>query len=164
MATVLESIVDETSLKARLETALSAAEDADSNSMEAQTLRLISCAVKDRDVTARGRGESSGCPEADVRDVLKTMVEQREVSAREYDESGRAEEAERERAEIEVIACFLPQPLEGDELEAAVAGVIADLEATKLKDLRRCITELKSRYPDRLVNGAASKAVKKALG
>jgi len=26
------------------------------------------------------------------------------------------------------------------------------------------MTELKARYPDRLVNGAASKAVKKALG
>ena len=164
MATVVESIVDETPLKARLETALSAAEDADSNSMEAQTLRLISCAVKDRDVTARGRGDAGGCHESAVREVLKTMVEQREVSAREYDESGRLEEAERERAEIEVIAQFLPQPLEGEELESAVADVIEELEATKLKDMRRCMSELKARFPDRVVNGAATKAVRKALG
>lgn len=164
MAAVLESVEETAPLKSQLAAALSAAESSDSNSVEAQTLRLIQCAVQDRDVTARGRGNCDGCPEAAVRDVLKTMVEQREQTAREYDESGRLEEAEREREEIEVIKHFLPPPLEGDDLEAAVASVIEDLEATKLKDMRRCMTELKARYPDRLVNGAASKAVKKALG
>lgn len=164
MATVLESTADMAPLKSQLAVALAAAEESDSNSMEAQTLRLIQCAVQDRDVTARGRGDCEGCPETAVRDVLKTMVEQREETAREYDESGRLEEAERERAEIQVIKQFLPAPLEGDDLTAAVSAVIADLEATKLKDMRRVMTELKARYPDRLVNGAASKAVTKALG
>ena len=164
MAIALESIADNASLKTRLKTALSAAEADDSNGLVAQTLRLIACAVRDRDVTARGRGDCAGCPEAAVREVLRTMVAQREVSAREYDESGRLEEAERERAEIDVIRQFLPQPLEGEALEAAVASVVEDLEASKLKDLGRCMAELKARYPDRVINGAAGKAVRKALG
>ena len=164
MATTLESIADHASLKERIQHALSAAEDSDSDSMEAQTLRLIACAVRDRDVTARGRGDCAGCPEAAVRDVLNTMVHQREVTAREYDESGRAEEAERERQEIDVIRQFLPEPLEGAALQDAVSSVIADLEATKLKDLGRCMSELKARYPDQVINGAASKAVREALG
>jgi len=54
--------------------------------------------------------------------------------------------------------------LEGEDLAAAVALVVDELEATKLKDMRRCMTELKARYPDRLVNGAASKAMREALG
>lgn len=164
MAKVLESIKEPAPLKSQLAAALAEAEQADSNSMEAQTLRLIYCAVKDRDVTARGRGDCSGCPEEAVRDVLKMMIDQRERTASEYDESGRLEEAERERAEIDVIGRFLPLPLEGEELEAAVSAVIEELEASKLKDMRRVMTELKSRYPDRLVNGAANKAVRKALG
>ena len=164
MAIALESVAKDAPLKERISQALTIAEAGDSNSMEAQTLRLIACAVRDRDVTARGRGDCGGCPEAAVRDVLRTMVAQREVSAREYDESGRLEEAERERSEIEVIRLFLPEPLEGEALEAAVAAVVEDLEATKLKDVGRCMTELKARYPDQLINGAASKAVKKALG
>ena len=164
MATTLETVADTAPLKDRLKAALSAAEASDSDSMEAQTLRLIQCAVQDRDVTARGRGDCSGCPEAAVRDVLRTMVAQREETAREYDESGRLEEAERERSEIEVIKRFLPAPLDGDALDAAVASVVEDLEASKLKDLGRCMAELKARFPDQLINGAASKAVRKALG
>ena len=164
MATTLESVAETAPLKDRLKAALSAAEAIDSDSMEAQTLRLIQCAVQDRDVTARGRGDCAGCPEAAVREVLRTMVAQREETALEYDESGRLEEAERERAEIEVIKQFLPAPLDGDALEAAVAAVVEDLEASKLKDLGRCMAELKARYPDQLINGAANKAVKKALG
>lgn len=164
MAIVLERADMTAPLKDQLKAALSAAEENDSNSMEAQTLRLIECAVRDRDVIARGRGDSEGCRESDIQDVLATMVAQRELSAKEYDESGRLEEAERERAEVEVIRQFLPQPLEGPELDAAVESVIAELEATKLKDLGRCMTELKARFPDRIVNGAATKAVRKALG
>ena len=164
MATTLESVAETAPLKDQLKAALSAAEATDSDSMEAQTLRLIQCAVQDRDVTARGRGDCGGCPEAAVRDVLRMMVAQREETAREYDDAGRLEEAERERAEIEVIKRFLPAPLDGDALDAAVASVVEDLEATKLKDLGRCMSELKARYPDQLINGAANKAVKNALG
>ena len=164
MATTLESVAETAPLKTRLKAALAAAELSDSDSMEAQTLRLIHCAVQDRDVTARGRGDCGGCPEAAVRDVLRMMVKQREETATEYDNAGRLEEAERERAEIDVIKKFLPEPLDGDALEAAVAAVVEDLEASKLKDVGRCMAELKARYPDQLINGSASKAVKKALG
>ncbi len=164
MATMLDAVAHNAPLKDRLKAALSAAEASDSDSMEAQTLRLIQCAVQDRDVTARGRGDCAGCPEQAVRDVLRMMVAQREETATEYDDAGRLEEAERERAEIEVIKQFLPEPLDGDALEAAVAAVVEDLEASKLKDLGRCMAELKARYPDQLINGAANKAVREALG
>ena len=163
MAITLETVADNAPLKDRLRAALTTAESSDSDSMEAQTLRLIRCAIDDRDATARGRGDCSGCPEAAVREVLRTMVAQREQTAKEYDEAGRLEEAERERAEIEVIIQFLPPPLNGDALEAAVVSVVEDLEATKLKDLGRCMAELRARYPDQLINGGASKAVKKIL-
>ena len=132
MAITLDNVADNAPLKERLRAALTLAESSDSDSMEAQTLRLIRCAVDDRDATARGRGDCGGCPEAAVREVLRTMVTQREQTAREYDEAGRLEEAERERAEIEVIKQFLPAPLDGDALEAAVASVVEDLEACLL--------------------------------
>lgn len=151
-------------IKERLEDALRSAEIEDKDSVRAATLRLVRCAVRDRDVSARTRGDCAGCPEEAVRDVLETMAAQREISAREYDEAGRVEDAMREREELAVIQDFLPQPLTGAALEAAVAKVVEDLEATKLKDVGRCMSELKSRFPGRIDTGAAGKAVKKALG
>lgn len=150
-------------LRDRLESALATAEAVDHEGVEAATLRLILCAVDDRDVTARGRGQCNGCPEAAMRDLLTTMAAQRRVSAKDYDDAGRIAEAERERAELAVIESFMPQKLLGDELNAAVEEVVEDLEAEKLKDLGRCMAALKERYPGRVDTGSASSAVRKAL-
>ncbi len=124
------------SLKARIVQALKSESEKGAGDVELATLRLIECAVRDRDVCARGRGVGEGCPDADVRAVLETMVAQREVSAREHDEAGRIEDAIREREEIEVIEKFLPVPLSGAKLEAAVQTIVEDLGASKLKRCR----------------------------
>lgn len=151
------------SLRQRLLEALEQAEASDPVSAEAQTLRLVKCAMTDRDVLARGRGDCNGCYDAELVDLLKTMVSQREVSATEYDNTGRIADAERERQEIEILSAFLPQPLQGEALKEAVQEVIGDLSAAKLKDVGRCMTALRERYPGRIECGSAGKAVRDAL-
>lgn len=151
---------------AKAETQLDAdAEEAANAALEvrAATLRLISCAVRDRDVSARTRGDCDGCQDAVVRDVLKTMAEQRLVSSREFEEAGRIGDAEREREELAVIEEFLPKPLGGEALEAAVRDVVDELEASTLKDLGKCMTALKARYPGVIDSKSAGKAVRRAL-
>lgn len=128
------------------------------------TLRLIACAVRDRDVSARIHGDCDGCPEETVRKVLETMAAQRRESAAEFDDAGRIADAEREREELEVIESFLPEPLAAGDLEAAVQDVVEDLDARNLKDLGRCISTLKKRYPGRIDPRKAGPAVRRALG
>ncbi len=154
----------EQSLRKQISSALVAAENEDTCSVRAQTLRLIKCAMTDRDVTARGRGDCSGCDDEDILSILETMVAQREISVQQYDDAGRIADAERERDEIDVLNEFLPQPLQGEALAKAVTAVVADLEAKKLKDVGRCMTALRARYPGQIECGAASKAVRAAIG
>tara|TARA_R110000751_G_scaffold12703_3_gene43597 strand:+ start:10137 stop:10604 length:468 start_codon:yes stop_codon:yes gene_type:complete len=151
------------SLKARIIQALKSETEKGASDVELATLRLIECAVRDRDVCARGRGVGEGCPDADVRAVLETMVAQREVSAREHDAAGRIEDAIREREEIEVIEKFLPVPLSGAKLDAAVQDIVEDLGASKLKDVGRCMSALKDKFPGMVESGTAGKAVRDAL-
>ncbi|MCA8899881.1 MAG: GatB/YqeY domain-containing protein [Hyphomonas sp.] len=151
------------SLKARIANALKSETEAGTGGVRLATLRLIECAIRDRDVCARGRGVGEGCPDADVRAVLETMIAQREEAAREHEDAGRLEDAIREREEIEEILRFLPAPLEGKALETAVDEVVTDLGASKLKDLGRIMSALKERYPGLIQTGAAGKAVRKAL-
>lgn len=159
-----EDKTDTMSLKARVAQALkNESENPESSSVKLTTLRLIDCAIRDRDVCARGRGDSEGCPDADVRNVLETMVAQRELAAREHDAVGRTDDAFRERREIEIIEQFLPEPLAGEALETAVVAVVEDLGATKLKDIGRCMSALKKRYPGKIESAAAGKAMRKAL-
>ena len=142
---------------------LKAAEAADPNGVKAQTLRLVKCAMSDRDVSARGRGECSGCEDEELLDLLQTMVAQRTVSAQQFDEAGRVFDAERERDEIEIIQAYLPRRLDGEALKLAVTQVVHDLEASKLRDVGRCMSALRERFPGQIDCSLAGKAVRAAL-
>src|SRR5690606_37928670 len=65
-------------LKTRILQALKDESARTQNETRLNTLRLVECAIRDRDVCARGRGEGEGCPDTDVQRVLLTMVAQRE--------------------------------------------------------------------------------------
>jgi len=79
-------------------------------------LRLASSAIKDRDIAARGEGQPSPVPEAEVIAVLSKMVKQRQESARAYAEGGREDLAAKEQAEVAVIEEFVA----GTEIAVAV--------------------------------------------
>ena len=66
------------------------------------TLRLISAAVKDRDIAARGAGKDP-VSDSEITDILSKMIKQRRESAAIYEEGGRLELAEQERDESKVI-------------------------------------------------------------
>lgn len=149
-------------LRDRITTALTAAMKA-KEEVRLATLRLVQCAVRDRDIAARAEDRTSGCDEAEILAILAKMVKQREESSKTYDDAGRPELAEREREEIKIIREFMPAPLSRAELEAAVAQVVDELEATGLKDMGRCMNALKERYAGRLDMGEASAAVKALL-
>lgn len=72
------------------------------------TVRLISAAIKDRDIAARAEGNDDGVDETEVMAILGKMSRQRQESARTYEEAGRLDLAEREMAEIKVIEEFCP--------------------------------------------------------
>lgn len=151
-------------LRNRINRALGQAEGEDANGVEAQTLRLVKCAMDDRDVIARGRGECSGCDTDVIVELLETMAAQREQSIKQYDDAGRVVDAEREREELEIINSFLPRPLAGEALQTAAADVVSKLQARKLKDVGRCMSALREQYPGQIECGPASKAVRAAIG
>ena len=48
------------------------------------------------------------------------MIKQRKESLAVYEQGGRAELAEKERAEVAIIACFLPKQMDEAETKAAI--------------------------------------------
>jgi len=128
------------------------------------TLRLIQAALKDRDIAARGDGNTDGISDEQILDMLRKMVRQRRDSIEMYEQGGRLELAEREAAEIEKIEEFLPTQMDPAAVEAAVDAVIADLEAGSLKDMGRVMAALKERHAGTMDMSQASGVVKKRLG
>ncbi|EAR49996.1 hypothetical protein OG2516_07335 [Oceanicola granulosus HTCC2516] len=130
------------------------------------TLRLISAAIKDREIAARTgeEGATDGVSDEEVRAILGKMVKQRRESARAYEEAGRLDLAGREMAEIDVIEEFLPRKLDADETEAAVSTAIRETEATSIRDMGKVMAALKARYTGQMDFGKVGPMVKDRLG
>ena len=69
--------------------------------------------------------------EADQLEVVRKLVKQRTDSITEYEKAGRAELAEKERVEREILAGFLPAQKSIEEIRAIVR---AELEAMPIAD------------------------------
>jgi len=132
------------------------------------TLRLIQAAIKDRDIAARvdAKGQSTGLDKIDdseVLQLLQKMINQRRESAKMYADAGRAELSAQEQSEILVIEDYLPKQMSETEVAAAVAAVVAELDAKGLKDMGRTMAALKERYAGQMDFGKASGVVKASL-
>ena len=145
-------------IKAELKEAMKARER-----RKTATLRLISAALKDRDIAARTKGVQDGIDETQIMGMLQTMVKQREESIDHYEQGGRLELAEQEREEIAIINDFLPPRLDEDAMEAAIGSVIDELGAASIKDMGRTMAELRQRYAGQMDFGKASALVKSRL-
>ena len=126
------------------------------------TIRLILSTLKNRDIELR---TSDKAPEDDalVIEVLQKMIKQRRESAEMYRKGNREELAATEEAEIEVIERFLPKQMSDDDAKAAIAGVIAEVGASGMKDMGKVMALVKERFARELEPARASALVRGML-
>jgi hypothetical protein len=127
------------------------------------TLRLITAAIKDRDIAVRGEGNDDGVGDDEVLGILGKMVKQRRESAKTYEEGGRLDLAERELAEIVVIEEFLPKKLSDAEVDKAVDAAVAEVGADSIRDMGRVMGVLKSKYTGQMDFGTVGPMIKERL-
>ena len=127
------------------------------------TLRMVSAAIKDRDIAARGTGKGAAT-DAELLELLAKMIKQREESQKIYADAGRAELATQEAEEIVIIREFLPQQLSPADVDKAIAAAIAETGAASVKDMGKVMALLKDRHAGQMDFGKASATVKAKLG
>jgi len=132
------------------------------------TLRLISAALKDRDIAARvdEKGAATGrdkITDQEFASLLQKMIKQRRDSITAFEQGGRQELAKQEAAEIAVIEEFLPKQMGEAEAAAAIATVINEVGAATQKDMGKVMAALKARYAGQMDFGKASGQVKALL-
>lgn len=144
-------------LNEELKTAMKAKE-----ALRVGTLRLITSAIKDRDIALRGEGKGA-VDDPGVLDLLQKMVKQRRDSIQAFEAGGRLDLAAQERSEIEIISAFLPAQLSEAEMAAACAASIAEAGAAGPKDMGKVMAVLKERFAGRMDFTRASAKVKELL-
>ena len=144
-----------TELKEALKTALK-----EKNQIAMSTIRLITAAIKDRDIEARSKGNNDGISDQEILSLLQSMIKQRQESSKTYADAGRPELAEREDKEIEVIKSFLPKQLDESEVVGAIDSLVTEVGANDIRDMGKVMAELKARYAGQIDMGKASNLVK----
>ena len=105
-------------LRADLTTAIKARDE-----LRSSTLRMALTAVTNEEVA--GKSARTLSRDHDVVAVLGREAKKRREAATAYDDAGRAELADRERAELGVLEGYLPAPLDDAEVAAIVDAAVA---------------------------------------
>jgi uncharacterized protein len=126
------------------------------------TLRMVTAALKDRDIEARGQGKGP-LTDDDILGLLQKMVKQRQESLGIYEQAGRTELADQEREEIEIIRSFMPKQMDDAEVAAAIKTVMAETGAQSVKDMGKVMAVMKERYAGQMDFAKASGTVKGLL-
>lgn len=95
--------------------------------------------------------------------IITKMVKQRKDSIAIFTDQGRADLAENETAEVEVLAVFLPEQLTGAELEAAVKAIIEKLGASSMKEMGKVMGVASKELAGKADGKEISELVKKLL-
>ena len=130
---------------------------------ELSTLRLITAALKDRDIAARSKGNNDGISDDEILSMLQTMIKQRQESSKMYREGGREELAQSEDEEITIIRTFLPDQMDEAAIADAITAAITESGAESIKDMGKVMGVLKTKYAGKMDFGAASGLIKARL-
>lgn len=101
--------------------------------------------------------------DADVIVIIKKQVKQRQESIAQFEKGGRADLAEKEKREMEILQGYLPQQASEQETEAAVRQVIAETGASSMKDMGNVMKAALAKLEGRADNKIVSDLVKKCL-
>ncbi|WP_406726274.1 GatB/YqeY domain-containing protein [Streptomyces sp. GD-15H] len=151
-----------TTLKAKLQDDLNVA-IRERDELSSSTLRLTLTAITKEEVAGKEKRQLS---DDEVLKVITREAKKRREAADAFAQGGRPEQAEREKAEGELLARYLPQQMSDEELNAIVAQAVEEAKAAGAEGPRAMGAVMKIVNPKvagQAEGGRVAAAVKKLL-
>jgi uncharacterized protein YqeY len=143
-------------LRSDLTTAMKARDE-----LRTATLRMVLSAVSAEEVSGKASRELT---DDEVQAVLRREAKKRREAAEAFAGAGRAEQADRERAEEGVLATYLPAQLADADLVALVADAVTRTGAAGMKDMGRVMGAVQAAVAGRAEGGRVAAEVRRQLG
>lgn len=122
------------------------------------TIRLLLAAVKQKEVDER-----IVVDDVTLVGIVDKLIKQRKDAISQFSAAGRQDLADKESAEVTVLEAYLPQRLSAEEIQAAVAAIVAELGAKGPGDMGKVMGAVKTQLAGKADMGLVSAAVKAAL-
>jgi len=123
-----------------------------------QTLRLITAAIKQKEVDERIELD-----DAAILTVLEKMLKQRKDSIEQFGKAGRDDLIAKEEAEVVVIQEYMPEQMSEAEIAAIVDAAVASTGAESMKDMGKVMGQVKPQVAGKADMSVVSKLVKDKL-
>jgi len=124
-------------------------------------LRLLKAALKNATIEKVGADGELNDPDAVA--VIRKQVKQRQDSIESFEKGGRADLAEKEKAEITVLNNYLPQALRAEEVAKIVAETIREVSATSRAQMGAVMKALQPKIAGRADGKTLSAEVARQL-
>ena len=121
-------------------------------------------AIKSAILLAKTDGSGKAIDETMEVQMIQRLLKTRQDSLDIYVKNNRPELAAKELEEIEVIKRYLPEMLEGAELEAVLKAIIAEVGASSPKDMGKVMGVASQKLAGKAEGRAISSMVKNLLG
>ena len=122
------------------------------------TIRMLLAAIKQREVDERIE-----LTDADVLTIIDKMIKQRRDSITQFEAGKREDLAAIERAEVALLAAYMPAPRADAEIDALIADAIASTGASGIAGMGKVMALLKPKLAGRADMGAVSARIKAKL-
>jgi uncharacterized protein YqeY len=130
------------------------------NAARLSALRMVKAAIMNKGVE-KGRD----LEDAEVVQVIGTLVKQRRDSIEQFAAAGRTDLVDKETAEIRVLEEFLPPAASPEEIDAAVAAAIAETGASSARDVGKVMKAVMPKLAGKNADGRTiNEAVRRKLG
>ena len=146
------------SLKERITSDMTAAMKA-KETARLSTLRMVKAVVQNREIEKGGE-----LTDEELTKALQSLVKQRRDSVEQYEQAGRAELAEKERAEEQVLERYLPKQLADDELAELVRQALVGIEAGNRSAMGQAMKAAQAAVAGRAEGGRVAAEVRSQLG
>ena len=122
------------------------------------TIRMLLAAVKQKEVDERITVD-----DVSLVAIVDKLIKQRKDAISQFTAAARQDLADKEATEVKVLEAYLPQRLSAQEIQAAVAAIVAELGAKGPGDMGRVMGAVKTQLAGKADMGLVSAAVKAAL-
>ena len=124
------------------------------------TIRMVLTAITNEEVSGK---EARVLSDAEIITVLSREGKKRREAAEAFADAGRADRAEQEKKEGEIIATYLPAQLSDDEVKKIIADAIAQTGASGPQGMGQVMKLVTAQTAGKADGGLVSGLVKAAL-
>lgn len=123
------------------------------DSNQVGVLRLLISALNNKSIDKRGKGQSEELTDEDILQVLMTEAKKRKESIEVFTKGNRADLANKEKSELEIIQQYLPKQMSKEETEKAVEEILKKAGTTEIGPAMKAVmAELRGKADSGLVS------------